>query len=209
MFLYIVQVLNVAGSADELVLLLGRCLPHVVPTVLLAKRDQLVPLLLATAALHPDIDVRNQLLHILFNLIKKPDASQRWVFFCLRVISRLQIYLWKHAIWRVCVVSLSRDLCQQKTYLSKRFRLYTCCKMLRILFRILCRVDFYFNYTSFILVIFSGLSLVSCWLLNFIYFLLLSLRIDINIILTYLISIFYFKFEYFWISYFKLAKWLV
>lgn len=77
MFLYIVQVLNVAGSADELVLLLGRCLPHVVPTVLLAKRDQLVPLLLATAALHPDIDVRNQLLHILFNLIKKPDASQR------------------------------------------------------------------------------------------------------------------------------------
>jgi len=58
-------------------MLLGRCLPHIVPTVLLAKRDQLVPLLLATSALHPDNEIRNGLLHILFNLIKKPDAAQR------------------------------------------------------------------------------------------------------------------------------------
>ena len=71
------KVLDICGNPDELVLLLGRCLPHIVPTVLLAKRDQLVPILLATSALHPDLDVRNELLHILFNLIKKPDSAQR------------------------------------------------------------------------------------------------------------------------------------
>nr|XP_018668538.1 RAB11-binding protein RELCH isoform X1 [Ciona intestinalis] len=71
------EVMNICRTPSELVDLLSRCLPHIVPTVLLAKRDQLVPLLLGAASLHSDPSVRNQLLHLLFNLIKKPDPTQR------------------------------------------------------------------------------------------------------------------------------------
>lgn len=57
--------------------MLGRCLPHIVPNVLLAKREELIPLILCTACLHPEPKERDQLLHILFNLIKRPDDEQR------------------------------------------------------------------------------------------------------------------------------------
>ena len=57
--------------------MLGRCLPHIVPNVLLAKREELIPLIICTATLHPDAKERDDLLNILFNLIKRPDADQR------------------------------------------------------------------------------------------------------------------------------------
>ncbi|XP_076470808.1 RAB11-binding protein RELCH homolog isoform X2 [Babylonia areolata] len=61
----------------EVVTMLARCLPHIVPHVLLGKREELIPLILATAMLHPDSKERDRLLNILFNLIKKPDSEQR------------------------------------------------------------------------------------------------------------------------------------
>ncbi|KAK7505693.1 hypothetical protein BaRGS_00002964 [Batillaria attramentaria] len=61
----------------EVVSMLARCLPHIVPNVLLGKREELIPLILATAMLHPDSKERDRLLNILFNLIKKPDDDQR------------------------------------------------------------------------------------------------------------------------------------
>ncbi|XP_069112711.1 RAB11-binding protein RELCH homolog isoform X2 [Argopecten irradians] len=64
-------------NKDSVVLMLGRCLPHIVPNVLLAKREELIPLILCTAMLHPDSKERDKLLNILFNLIKKPDDEQR------------------------------------------------------------------------------------------------------------------------------------
>ncbi|XP_021379245.1 lisH domain and HEAT repeat-containing protein KIAA1468 homolog, partial [Mizuhopecten yessoensis] len=72
------EVSQIAGfNKDNVVLMLGRCLPHIVPNVLLAKREELIPLILCTAMLHPDQKERDQLLNILFNLIKKPDDEQR------------------------------------------------------------------------------------------------------------------------------------
>lgn len=40
-------------------------------------RQELIPLILCTACLHPEPKERDQLLHILFNLIKRPDDDQR------------------------------------------------------------------------------------------------------------------------------------
>lgn len=40
---------------------------------------ELIPLILCTACLHPEPKERDQLLHILFNLIKRPDDEQRLV----------------------------------------------------------------------------------------------------------------------------------
>uniref|UniRef100_A0A8C9F956 RAB11 binding and LisH domain, coiled-coil and HEAT repeat containing n=1 Tax=Pavo cristatus TaxID=9049 RepID=A0A8C9F956_PAVCR len=65
------------NSEKSVMLMLGRCLPHIVPNVLLAKREELIPLILCTACLHPEPKERDQLLHILFNLIKRPDDEQR------------------------------------------------------------------------------------------------------------------------------------
>lgn len=39
--------------------------------------QELIPLILCTACLHPEPKERDQLLHILFNLIKRPDDEQR------------------------------------------------------------------------------------------------------------------------------------
>lgn len=39
--------------------------------------QELIPLILCTACLHPESRERDQLLHILFNLIKRPDDEQR------------------------------------------------------------------------------------------------------------------------------------
>ncbi|XP_028424953.1 RAB11-binding protein RELCH homolog isoform X1 [Perca flavescens] len=79
------EVSCIADSEESVMLMLGRCLPHIVPNVLLAKRErmvahlcqELIPLILCTACLHPEPKERDQLLHILFNLIKRPDDEQR------------------------------------------------------------------------------------------------------------------------------------
>uniref|UniRef100_A0A1A8CPQ9 LisH domain and HEAT repeat-containing protein KIAA1468 n=1 Tax=Nothobranchius kadleci TaxID=1051664 RepID=A0A1A8CPQ9_NOTKA len=71
------EVSRIADNEDSVMLMLGRCLPHIVPNVLLAKREELIPLILCTACLHPEPKERDQLLHILFNLIKRPDDEQR------------------------------------------------------------------------------------------------------------------------------------
>ncbi|XP_064641709.1 RAB11-binding protein RELCH homolog [Lineus longissimus] len=67
------------SSSEKVVNMLGRCLPHIVPNVLLAKREELIPLILATACLHPEPKERDNLLNILFNLIKRPDFEQRQI----------------------------------------------------------------------------------------------------------------------------------
>ncbi|XP_041422189.1 RAB11-binding protein RELCH homolog isoform X2 [Xenopus laevis] len=79
------EVSRIADSENGVMKMLGRCLPHIVPNVLLAKRErmvvhlcqELIPLILCTACLHPESKERDQLLHILFNLIKRPDDEQR------------------------------------------------------------------------------------------------------------------------------------
>ncbi|KAK3746890.1 hypothetical protein RRG08_030301 [Elysia crispata] len=65
------------SDPEEVVKMLARCLPNIVPNVLLAKREELIPLILWTAILHPEPKQRDQLLNMLFNLIKKPDDEQR------------------------------------------------------------------------------------------------------------------------------------
>ncbi|XP_071373131.1 RAB11-binding protein RELCH homolog isoform X2 [Centroberyx affinis] len=71
------EVSRIADSEESVMLMLGRCLPRSGPNVLLAKREELIPLILCTACLHPEPKERDQLLHILFNLIKRPDDEQR------------------------------------------------------------------------------------------------------------------------------------
>ena len=38
-----------------------------------------MPILLCVVSKHPDSKTRDQLLHMMFNLIKRPDKQQRWV----------------------------------------------------------------------------------------------------------------------------------
>ena len=64
-------------AVNEIVPLLARCLPHIVPSVLLAAREELIPLIISAAALHADSKTRDNLLNLLFNLIKRPEVEQR------------------------------------------------------------------------------------------------------------------------------------
>ncbi|XP_042901909.1 RAB11-binding protein RELCH homolog [Parasteatoda tepidariorum] len=71
------EVTGIGSTEESVVTVLSRCLPHVVPNILLAKREELIPLILCAIALHPDTKERDKLLNILFNLIKRPDEEQR------------------------------------------------------------------------------------------------------------------------------------
>jgi hypothetical protein len=71
------EIAKLSDSQCDIVQLIGRCLPYIVPNVILAKREELIPVLLSVIASHPDSKTRDQLLHIMFNLIKRPDRHQR------------------------------------------------------------------------------------------------------------------------------------
>ncbi len=64
-------------SFDKVIEILSSSLPKIVPNVLLAKRDELIPLLLLSIQHNADEKCRDELLHLLFNLIKRPDEVQR------------------------------------------------------------------------------------------------------------------------------------
>ena len=61
------------------------------PNILLNKREELLPLLLLAIQHHPEAQTRDQLLNILFNLMKKPDADQRKVI--LKGFKKIAKYL--------------------------------------------------------------------------------------------------------------------
>ncbi|XP_057291551.1 RAB11-binding protein RELCH homolog isoform X2 [Hydractinia symbiolongicarpus] len=56
---------------------IAESLPNIVPNVLLNKREELIPLILCAVRFHDNARVRDELLHSLFNLIKRPDKEQR------------------------------------------------------------------------------------------------------------------------------------
>lgn len=66
-----------ADTLDAILQILASSLPNIVPNVILAKRDELIPLLLITIQMHPESKIRDHFLNLLFNLIKRPEASQR------------------------------------------------------------------------------------------------------------------------------------
>ncbi|OWA51466.1 LisH domain and HEAT repeat-containing protein KIAA1468 [Hypsibius exemplaris] len=68
---------RISLKKDHLVALLAESIPHIIPNVLLSKRQEIVPLLLITILLHEDATVRDSLLHQLFNLLKKPEEQHR------------------------------------------------------------------------------------------------------------------------------------
>ena len=63
----------------QILSVLADSIPKIYPNVILAKRDELIPVLLVTISTHPDSGERDKLLNILFNLIKRPDDNQRQV----------------------------------------------------------------------------------------------------------------------------------
>lgn len=71
------EVCKLSNADENVVLIVARCLPHIVPNVLLNKREELIPVILCSAIHHPAVKERDNLLHMLFNLIKRPDEDQR------------------------------------------------------------------------------------------------------------------------------------
>lgn len=64
---------------QDLIHELAESLPKIVPNILLNKREELLPLLLIAIENHKEVQTRDQLLNLLFNLNKRPDENQRKV----------------------------------------------------------------------------------------------------------------------------------
>eukprot|EP00250_Pteridium_aquilinum_P009534 c18734_g1_i1 orf=241-3768(+) len=76
---HVVENVHYKNSKQEVetVEVLADALPKIVPYVLINHREELLPLIMCAIERHPDSSVRDLLTHTLFNLIKRPDATQR------------------------------------------------------------------------------------------------------------------------------------
>lgn len=59
--------------------ILGDTLPEIVPGVILRKREELIPVIVAAVCWHPEERKRQEMMYMLFNLIRVPNAQQRRV----------------------------------------------------------------------------------------------------------------------------------
>lgn len=65
------------GTQDALIDVLAITLPKITPNIVLAKREEIIPLILNTIRLHSDASSRENLLQLLFNIKKKPQEEER------------------------------------------------------------------------------------------------------------------------------------
>ena len=73
------KIVTLEGQPNSAALIAADCLPHIVPGVILNKREELIPLFLTSIQQHPLAAVRDDLTRLLFNLIRKPNRGQRRV----------------------------------------------------------------------------------------------------------------------------------
>ncbi|XP_042232742.1 RAB11-binding protein RELCH homolog isoform X1 [Homarus americanus] len=71
------EVATLGQGSQDLLNVIATSLHNIAPNVILAKREELLPLLICGVSLHKDGKERERLLHLLFNLIKRPDEEQR------------------------------------------------------------------------------------------------------------------------------------
>nr|XP_045597864.1 RAB11-binding protein RELCH homolog [Procambarus clarkii] len=71
------EVATLGQGGQELLDVVATSIHNIAPNVILAKREELLPLLICGVSLHKDGRERERLLHLLFNLIKRPDEEQR------------------------------------------------------------------------------------------------------------------------------------
>lgn len=71
--------LTTSHEFDDVIELISTSLPEVIPHVLLARRGTVLPLMLTAIRHHRKSEERDKLLHLLFNLTKKPDEATREV----------------------------------------------------------------------------------------------------------------------------------
>ncbi|KAK7081924.1 hypothetical protein SK128_015159 [Halocaridina rubra] len=72
-----VEVATLGQGGRDLLDVVVSSLHNISPNVILAKREELLPLLIYGVSLHKDAKERERLLHLLFNLIKRPNEDQR------------------------------------------------------------------------------------------------------------------------------------
>ena len=92
------------------------------PNILLNKREELLPLLLLAIQHHPDAQTRDQLLNILFNLMKKPDADQRKVI--LKGFKKIAKYLGHDKVEAELLPQLWEQIDHKVTRVLTVIRLY-------------------------------------------------------------------------------------
>lgn len=74
------QLLNLGRRKKDpegVVRVVADSLPHILPGVILKKREELIPVILVVIGQHPEASVRYTLTKMLFNLIKKPNQYER------------------------------------------------------------------------------------------------------------------------------------
>lgn len=75
----IIGVLNQEITLEVLVHIVSQTLLNIIPNIILNKREEVIPLLMASIYLNPKASERDKLLQQLFNLKKKPTESERLI----------------------------------------------------------------------------------------------------------------------------------
>lgn len=75
----VLKMRDMSADNNAAATVLGNTLPEIVPGVILKKREELIPAIVATVVWHPEERKRAEMTYMLFNLIKVPTAQQRRV----------------------------------------------------------------------------------------------------------------------------------
>ena len=75
----VIKLKDLAHDNTSASVIIGDTLPEVVPGVILKKREELIPLIVAAVTWHPEERKRQEMMYMLFNLIRVPNAQQRRV----------------------------------------------------------------------------------------------------------------------------------
>jgi len=75
----VVKLRDMAADNRSTSVILGDTLPEIVPGVILKKREELIPVIVAAVCWHPEERKRQEMMYMLFNLIRVPNAQQRRV----------------------------------------------------------------------------------------------------------------------------------
>lgn len=75
----VVKLRDMPNDNHSASVVLANTLPELVPGVILKKREELIPMIVAAVTWHPDERKRQEMMYMLFNLIRVPNAQQRRV----------------------------------------------------------------------------------------------------------------------------------
>ena len=109
------------SQESSLIQIIGEKLPSLLEAAKSQKRQEFMPIVIATLQSHPDAEVREVLSEALFNLIKKPDEQQRQMVIngCISLARRVSPERFEKEVLPQCWKQISHKYTERKILVAE------------------------------------------------------------------------------------------